>query len=384
MATMDYKLLLEDFIDKLPEDSIVSDEYEEKRFEFRFKLTYLVYQTIESIEDMKKILKYYNSVITAAFHKCTSISRMSDIIWFRNERNEDGLKIMHRFKSFDYKHPDELFEPGIQDNQKWGQLFVDIECDGRFTEPAVSRLIDTLVMQTKFRQFLDFEHITAWHFRSDGHADVRESIYTVAWKEELNKKRHNTESYDVQWLQKYPKLLGVLIGLDKHPIEKVLRRSGLMMAVKRSICQVCGSGVVKINSYDEKIDVQKMHDNANQISLFVPGYWQNHCGSATCVIIHEGNEYINMPTDLKYDDVYLTVRDCHDALNKVIQQNSPFTTFVYDGDKEAGFVNIYDKTVIIKDREFMVAEKFVYTFQNFKTPAWADSELQRLFEKIKK
>ena len=37
----------------------------------------------------------------------------------------------------------------------------------------------------------------------------------------------------------------------------------------------------------------------------------------------------------------------------------------YDGDKEAGFVNIYDKTVIIKGREFMVAEKFVYEFETY-------------------
>lgn len=321
---MDCKLLLEDFIDKLPQESIVSNEHEEKRFEFRFSLTYLVYQTIENLDEMKKMLKYYNSVVKSAFQNCTSISRMSEIKWFRYERNEEGLKIMHHFKEFDYRHPDELFEPGIQDNQKWGQLFVKIECDGHFTEPTVSRLLNTLVMQTKFRHFLNFEHITAWHIGSDGHADARESMYAVAWKEELKKKRDvdsgktATRSYDVQWLQNYPKLLGVLIGINNHPIEKVLRRPGLMMAVKRSICQVSGSGVVRINPFDERIDVQKMHDNINRISLFVPGYWQNQCGSATCIIVHDGNEYIKMPDDLKFDDVRLTVGDCHDALYKVI------------------------------------------------------------------
>ena len=92
-----------------------------------------------------------------------------------------------------------------------------------------------------------------------------------------------------------------------------------------------------------------------------------------------------MPDDLKFDDVRLTVGDCHDALYKVIQQNSPFTTFVYDGDKEAGFVNIYDKTVIIKGREFMVAEKFVYEFETYHhDKITADAILQKLFEKIKK
>lgn len=64
---MAYKLLLEDFIDKLPQESIVTDEREEKRLEFRFSLTYLVYQTIESVDEMKKMLKYYNSVVRSAF-----------------------------------------------------------------------------------------------------------------------------------------------------------------------------------------------------------------------------------------------------------------------------------------------------------------------------
>ena len=64
---MDCELLLEDFIDKLPQESIVSDEREEKRFEFRFSLTYLVYQTIESVDEMKKMLKYYNSVVRSVF-----------------------------------------------------------------------------------------------------------------------------------------------------------------------------------------------------------------------------------------------------------------------------------------------------------------------------
>lgn len=64
---MDCKLLLEDFIDKISQDSLVSDEREEKPFEFRFSLTYLVYQTIESVDEMKKMLKYYNSVVRSAF-----------------------------------------------------------------------------------------------------------------------------------------------------------------------------------------------------------------------------------------------------------------------------------------------------------------------------